>query len=134
MKIKALASCAAAAIVTSSVLVAGPAQAAPSACNSGQGCTYEDANYGRGHINFSFNVPHYGNVSYWVPTLHVLTNDSASSAFHNGKSTQLVKLFDRENYRGAPKLTLARGKGSTNLTAWGFNDRLTSACFANYCH
>lgn len=119
-------------ILVTGMLVAAPAQAAPSACNPGLGCTYEDANYGRGHINFSYNVPYFGEVAYWVPTLHPATNDSASSAFNNGTTGQAVRLFDRERYQGT-HTALAKGKGISNLGTKSLNDKVSSACFANYC-
>ncbi|BDZ50491.1 hypothetical protein GCM10025867_27320 [Frondihabitans sucicola] len=119
-------------VLFASLLIAAPAQAAPGACNAGQGCTYEDINYGRGHINFNYNVSHYGSIAYWVPTLHLGTDNAASSAFNNGRTGQAIVVYDRSGYKGK-SASIARGSGLSNLGSRGLNDMVTSACFSSYC-
>jgi len=114
------------------LLLATPAHAAPSACSSGLGCTYEDANYGKGHINFSYNVRDYAAVGWWVPTNHLMTNDAASSAFNNGTTGQRISLYENAGYRGRA-ISVSRGQGIPNLGSASLNDRVSSACFDSYC-
>jgi hypothetical protein len=123
---------AAAVLIGSSVLVAVPATAAPAACQPGQGCTYEDVNYGQGHINFNQNVRSYAAVGWWVPTNHPLTNDAASSAFNNGSTGRWTRVFLDEGYKGR-YIQNAMGTGTPNLNVNDLSDKVSSACFDGYC-
>lgn len=119
-------------VVTGALMTATPAPAAPAGCGSGMGCTYEDANYGKGHINFYQNVWDFGGVAYWAPTGHLITDNAASSAFNNGTTGASATWFDRKNYSG-PAKTLTKGNGTAHLGNAGLNDKISSACFAGYC-
>jgi hypothetical protein len=116
--------------VGATLVVAAPSQAAPNACGIYQGCTYEDANYGQGHINFNYNVPRYTDVGWWVPTKHPLTNDAASSAFNNGHSGQWIRVYEKDRYQGR-YVTIEKNQGVPNLGS--LNDLISSACFQSYC-
>ncbi|WIE62227.1 peptidase inhibitor family I36 protein [Curtobacterium sp. MCLR17_032] len=122
-----------AAVASGALFTAAPASAAPAGCESGRGCTYEDANYGKGHINFFENVKDFSQVGYWVGTLHTLTDNAASSAFNNGTTGRNATWYDLKSYQG-PKKTLTMGYGTTNLGYADLNDKVSSACFTGYCN
>jgi len=117
-------------ILSSSVIMAAPASAAPSGCSTrGHGCTYEDSGYRGGRINFYEYVRNFKDVWQWGGTNHFLTNDSASSGFNNGTTNRVVKWFDDANYQG-PRKTAEPQRGLNFGTS---NDKISSACFEGYC-
>jgi hypothetical protein len=117
-------------ILSSSVIMAAPASAAPSGCSTrGHGCTYEDSGYRGGRINFHEYVRNFKDVWQWGGTNHFLTNDSASSGFNNGTTRRVVMWFDDANYQG-PRKTADPQRGLNFGTS---NDKISSACFEGYC-
>jgi hypothetical protein len=121
-----------AAVAGGALAAVAPASAAPAGCESGAGCTYEDANYGKGHINFYQNVRDFAGVACWASTGHLGTDNAASSAFNNGTTGRNATWFDGKNYSG-PSKTLTKRNGTANLGNSGLNDKISSACFTGYC-
>ena len=117
-------------VVGGVVLEAPSAMAAPANCRSGLGCTFENANYGGGRINFSNNVYDFTDIWKWGGSLHTWTNDAASSGFNNGVSGQVVYWFKNAAYKGAAK-SATKGHGVTHFG--DLNDQISSACFAAAC-
>lgn len=135
LKKTALLAAATASIIASGALAA-PAVAAPATCGIGAGCTWTEAGYqgsapwfNGGKLHFQYNIRNYEDY-FVVPGLDM--NDRVSSVYNNGRTGLDTLFWSDANFRGAVERVKA-GTGISNLTTVGLNDKISSACFVNYC-
>lgn len=120
---------AAVALALSTVLVSTAAEAAPSGCPAGSGCSWRDAGYAGPKLNFVRNVDDYSKYpGFPLPTY----NDKTSSVYNNGTTNRWVRYYVNARSNG-PYKQYAPHAGMSNLANVGFNDRISSACFRDYC-
>ena len=135
LKTTALLAAATASIIASGALAA-PAVAAPATCGIGAGCTWTEAGYqgsapwfNGGKLHFQYNIRNYEDY-FVVPGLDM--NDRVSSVYNNGRTGRAAIFWSNARYRGDQR-QVPPGSGVSNLANIGFNDLISSACFAGYC-
>jgi len=129
MKIRKTAIAAAiAAVFLGIVGTALPAQAASSDCPSGAGCAWQDSGFEGREVGFNYNVADYGKIGIPGFTLQ----DEISSVYNAGTTGRWARWYQDHNYTGNYKQFVPFA-GRSNLADIGFNDRITSGCFQNYC-
>lgn len=112
---------------TGTLATAAPASASLSECGSGSTCVWSGANYATdwgtvgGFINFTWCIDNLGN--------YFNINNKTTSVFNNG-NTETSYLYDGVNKSGS-RITVLRGSGMKDLSAYGFNDRASSGYFTS---
>jgi hypothetical protein len=120
---------AAVALALSTVLVSTTAEAAPSGCPAGAACSWKDAGYAGPKLNFVRNVDDYSKYpGFPLPTY----NDKTSSVYNNGFTKRWTRFYVNARWRGQYK-QYDPHSGKDNLATVSFNDRISSACFRDYC-
>jgi hypothetical protein len=131
-RLLAVASASAVVAVGSTLLVAVPANAVPTACGSNKACMYRHNLYGGGYFNFKESISDlnghiFSPVGYWS------ANDAVSSVY-NSHPSKCVKFFQHRNYGGIEvKLGAKQEDSDLNDASGGisrrFNDTISSAKF-----
>lgn len=124
--------CAALVVGVAALALAVPAQAATSNCASGAACIWEDSGHvtngiGANLVAFQNYIPNYTLWSYSSTTISA--NDSASSLYNNG-NVSCAYFYQNASGTGW-SIKFTRQSGSTNLTANGANDEISSGYFAS---
>ncbi len=127
------------AAIVAAIVVAVPAQAAPSYCPSGYACIWEDPDYKTDGvtsrvIKYEYKIYEMDTFNYYWSPWHGFYwgGNNGSSAYNNGNSYG-TRWYDGEYFTGVSYMYLWKGNGVSNLTSNGWDNRIESACFTSNC-
>lgn len=121
-------------IVISASLLAAAVGLAPAAhayyCESGYTCTFRDANFTGGQVDFQYYIPDFSEYSF--EGTYVSANDRISSAINNGRSYTSC-LYENAGGRGRElKMKLGYRHWNLKYANPAFNDTASSGYFHTF--
>lgn len=124
---------ASAAVVAGSIVgMAAPAQAAPPNCIESTACQFRSSGWGGGYFNFYYSIPNESAYKF-APGGLFNVDQNISSVYNNGQQ-QRVYFYKGYNFSGGTPISFGLHEYNSNLAGLtGWNDQISSACFANYC-